>query len=1290
MDVDLITQINDKLKEMNDLLAKQGSVFTGQVNAINNSVSSTKNLFASMQNISNSQKQVDSVYTGVSKKSEAAAKAFSVMDASAAQLTKALSDGGTAVLGFANTMLDTTPGLTKYTRSVTDMALVVSDFAAPFGLLGKAAGGMVAILGTLVGASFKYSDAAVKSYDEISKAGAGIGESADSFLKLAHQANLSSQNMGILSKGVTELGDKLLFLGSTTSKGVETYAKMASFNDKTLKQYRNLGFTQQDLIESQEKYLELQALSGADMRKSPQELQKASLEWIDQQNELAELTGINAKTQQEALAKALTQANFQAYITGEEQKKNEASKRGDTALAAEIEQRIKVKKEAAAYAEATYGAVKATAILQGISTDGATVIGQNQAALMRGGQNVAEYNEMLNKGQSVVKRMSSDNVNAIDQYRKNYGEMGQAAGEASRNMMKINMIDTQSIAAAGRDSKLKTTEGKKQQTKEEQEAAATLEREKKYNGEIMANRGQQEQYERQIRQALDPILGKLSDQINVLVLKLQPMITKVVGLISKNMNYIIDVAKGLAVTFGIMFGAVAVGKVVGSVRTFKDGFSKWKKGESGAVGSANNAAWVVFDEKSEALSKLSGGGGGGTSGIPKVRKADLLDKNGKVLQGAALDERMKKLARKQGLSAHEKTDEKGPGGAIGDLVDVLKDASKNATSIVLGGGALAAAMAEIGAGAALATWFVGLALPTFAEGMKKFNDVDGDNLEGVGFGLAGIGTGLLLMSGSAIFGILTALSKITGGKSPLENAADELLRFQKLKLDTKKIKDNGEAALAFSLGLASVSVSDTFAKFAQGLGDFFSKKPPFKDFVDFSKLKIDSKAVKSNAEAFRTFSEAMNSYKGPDTVATITTALADSVNKYFNVRPPLEKFMYFSNLPIKAKQAKENALAFKYFSEAMSDYKGTGAGVIQALSQLAGSEINKLFGVKGPIDSFEDFTKRQFGPNAEKNADAFFKFASAMGILTGSPSASGVAGAAASGVVGAIGGALSSGATILGAAAGAAADWVSSVFKLGKPKPEFVGVMQIAKKSGDPHPEITAAQWALESGWGKHMSGKNNPFGQKAKKDKSGNPTEPATSRRTREVIGGKEIFINDYFKDYPTQDAAIAEHAQKWTARRTQPGSSPIEAATAIKAAGYATDPNYVKSLAGIVASNGIDPKAPLKAAKGGIFDGPMSGYPMELHGHEIIIPLEKDSILKKMSEKEFLEEMSEEAHHFKEMFEEDIKKHAKYSKSSATKIVEMETEMKETMLEKLDRMITVLDSRHNTSKKILQNSRV
>ena len=50
----------------------------------------------------------------------------------------------------------------------------------------------------------------------------------------------------------------------------------------------------------------------------------------------------------------------------------------------------------------------------------------------------------------------------------------------------------------------------------------------------------------------------------------------------------------------------------------------------------------------------------------------------------------------------------------------------------------------------------------------------------------------------------------------------------------------------------------------------------------------------------------------------------------------------------------------------------------------------------------------------------------------------------------------------------------------------YMKAYNYAKDRGDKYPEIFASQGALESGWYKHQSGKNNYFGQKAKSNEAG------------------------------------------------------------------------------------------------------------------------------------------------------------------------------------------------------------
>jgi len=76
----------------------------------------------------------------------------------------------------------------------------------------------------------------------------------------------------------------------------------------------------------------------------------------------------------------------------------------------------------------------------------------------------------------------------------------------------------------------------------------------------------------------------------------------------------------------------------------------------------------------------------------------------------------------------------------------------------------------------------------------------------------------------------------------------------------------------------------------------------------------------------------------------------------------------------------------------------------------------------------------------------------------------------------------------------------------------------------------------------------------------------------TREVIKGKEIMINDYFRTYPDPFACFMDRNRflKKNPRYEKAGvfkaKTPQEQAEALKKAGYATDPDYVKLLMGII----------------------------------------------------------------------------------------------------------------------------
>ena len=129
----------------------------------------------------------------------------------------------------------------------------------------------------------------------------------------------------------------------------------------------------------------------------------------------------------------------------------------------------------------------------------------------------------------------------------------------------------------------------------------------------------------------------------------------------------------------------------------------------------------------------------------------------------------------------------------------------------------------------------------------------------------------------------------------------------------------------------------------------------------------------------------------------------------------------------------------------------------------------------------------------------------------------------------------------------------------GNTKESFANIVNKAAALGDPYPEITAAQWALESGYGQHMPpGSNNPFGQMAGK---GQPYVEAADGHTGHV---------DRYVKYDSIDDALKAHIEKWN-KKIPTGLSPSDAIQAIVKNGYNPNPDYPAKVLQILSSNNI-----------------------------------------------------------------------------------------------------------------------
>jgi hypothetical protein len=166
------------------------------------------------------------------------------------------------------------------------------------------------------------------------------------------------------------------------------------------------------------------------------------------------------------------------------------------------------------------------------------------------------------------------------------------------------------------------------------------------------------------------------------------------------------------------------------------------------------------------------------------------------------------------------------------------------------------------------------------------------------------------------------------------------------------------------------------------------------------------------------------------------------------------------------------------------------------------------------------------------------------------------------------------------------AEWVEAYRATPKPKPTqventWIGVLECARRAGARYPEVVAAQWALESGWGAHTSGKNNYFGLKG----------PGSSVQTKEVVNGKTITITAEFLDFTDIEQCVVYLVDRWhrdwkNHRGVNNAPNRDEAARELVRQGYASDPAYASKIIALVNQQAPLPKAPAVQQNGAMIE--------------------------------------------------------------------------------------------------------
>lgn len=138
-----------------------------------------------------------------------------------------------------------------------------------------------------------------------------------------------------------------------------------------------------------------------------------------------------------------------------------------------------------------------------------------------------------------------------------------------------------------------------------------------------------------------------------------------------------------------------------------------------------------------------------------------------------------------------------------------------------------------------------------------------------------------------------------------------------------------------------------------------------------------------------------------------------------------------------------------------------------------------------------------------------------------------------------------------------------------QPSQAVIDAARVARQKWGIPASISIAQWALESGWGKHVSAPHNYFGMKAL------PGQPSVTVPTREVYKGHSVIVQAAFRSFASDEEAFDAHGKLLAtagvyknARSKLP--DPIAFAHALTGV-YATDPKYGDLLESIIRGSNL-----------------------------------------------------------------------------------------------------------------------
>jgi len=775
----------------------------------------------------------------------------------------------------------------------------IEGFASQLPVVGKLLGGLGGI-----------ADESIDSFRSLTASGAAFGGSITNMRNAAAGMEISLSEMTEL---FTSQAPALAALGGTVEEGAARFAKMNK-NIKSTGDFQSLmemGFSVGEVNEGMADYIELQGRMGRLQGRSTAELADGSANYLRQIDLLARVTGKTREQAQAALdqqaADSVARTLLNQFDEGSEEYRNLSS---SLALLDEV------------------GGASAEA-LKGMLTENLTpAAGRFMAMLGDSGDTV--HAAMMQVGQGANPQV------LLDAFATAGGELERFAGadaagrvaiirqlrEAGDPMAEYLDGAAQMINLGNRDMAAAQAQQAEQRAAQDESTRAML---------------TFEQNQREVSAALHRafVASGVLDAIGAGLSAMAPLLT---GIATSLTEFSAKVANGewfSAITGVLTDGLSALWDNAGVVAALVGGI--------GVLFASKAAAGALTRSLGARISGMFGGGGESSTGSSPRGRANA---------GRGAGNAMANIGGGIG---------KGLGGVLKGLAGGIMAFANPA--VALGAAGLAASIVLIGGAIAGATWMVGKSLPTMAEGLKSFEELDGDALIAAGKGMGAIALGMAAFgAGSAVAGLGSLVGSVTSGIAGLfggeTDPLAQLEKFQEKTFDEAKITANANSIVAYSKAMAALGAAEGLSGIGAAVGavggaiaGLFGAEDPLDKMKTFGDYTFNTAGIIANAGAVAAYAEAMKDFPASPSASVFTAAKDAIIGLLGGDTDPFAPMKAFGELSLNTQGITNNAGAVSAFAAAMENMPQIDAersgGVLGAIAGwFAGDSVMPWDSVK--------------------------------------------------------------------------------------------------------------------------------------------------------------------------------------------------------------------------------------------------------------------------------------------------------------------------------------------------------